>query len=144
MWNLYYTFEFNYVIVGHVNDRSRKIEAGCAFRDVYSRTTGRVGAMLEIRDTWRYEMRKNCSILSGAGIGLSIVGQGCANCARAIFSRSREYLPISVANSHTACYPLSARRQLFQSRYPLGTRAPATPRPRSTSPKRCTSATSHW
>lgn len=58
-WNLQCTLKFNYIIVGHVNDRSRKIEARYAFPALH----------LEI------QMRKNCrvcSILLGPGIGLSI------------------------------------------------------------------------
>jgi len=118
-------------------NRSRKIEAHYAFpaRCIHaaciferSDSSTRCPRYLEI------QMRKNCSRAASylVGIGLSIAGQGRENYARAIFSRSREYLPISVANSHTMRYPLPARRQLLQSRYSVDTRtrAPGSPRPR--------------
>lgn len=97
--------EFNYVIVGHVNDGSRKIQAqSCACRPRYTRR------VFDARCWWpRYLEIPNaqklpCGILLGRDWPVDRAARGTRIYARAIFSRSREYLPISVANSHTAHY----------------------------------------
>lgn len=124
-----YTLEFNYVIVGRVNDRSRKIEAGCAFRDVC--ILERPG-QLDVRDTWRYEMRKNCSRAATylVGIGLSIAGQGRANCVRERFSLALGNTCQSVSRIltlHVILYPLvsgNSSNRAVSARYSRPRRPP--------------------